>query len=148
MRIGVVGGTGTVGARVSAELAGGGHAVWILSRRVPGEVTVGSHRWVDLSSEEGPVEAVAGLDGVVDVSNVARPGRRMRTVMVDGTERLLRAEAEADVGLHVLISIVGIESVSVADFTVAAFSIDRGRIHEINVVRNPDKLRQLADSPR
>ena len=111
MRIGVVGGTGTLGALASAELARRGHAVWVLSRREPVEMTASPHRRVDLSNWEGLAEAVSDLGVVVDAPNVPRPGRETRAVMVDGAERLLRAEAQADVGLHVLISIVGIESV-------------------------------------
>jgi uncharacterized protein YbjT (DUF2867 family) len=118
MRIGVAGGTGTLGALASAEFARRGHVVRVLSRRVPQGVAVSLHRRVDLSTGEGLAEALSDLEVVVDASNVARPGRELRAVMVDGTERLLRAEAQAGVGVHVLISIVGIELVPMSYYRV------------------------------
>lgn len=118
MRIGVVGGTGTLGVLASAELARRGHAVCVLSRRPREGATEIAHRRVDLSTGDGLADAVSDLEVVVDAANAARPGRGMRAVMVDGTERLLRAEAQASVGLHVLISIVGIESVPMSYYRV------------------------------
>lgn len=118
MRIGIVGGTGTVGALAAAELARRGHEVYALSRRPSGPEPAVPHRELDLASGAGLPEALAGLELVVDASNVVRPGRRMRAVMVDGAERLVRAEAQAGVEHHVLISIVGIESVPMSYYRV------------------------------
>ena len=118
MRVGVVGGTGTLGALAVAELARRGHEVWALSRSPPASGAGVAHRVVDLASGEGVAHAVSGLDVVVDASNVSRPGRAMRAVLLDGTRRLMRAEAEAGVAHHVLVSIVGIEEVPLSYYRV------------------------------
>ncbi len=60
---------------------------------------------VDLISGEGLERALAGVDVVVDAA------QGNRKVLVDGTERLLRAEAAAGVEHHVLISIIGTDAV-------------------------------------
>ncbi|HET9102267.1 MAG TPA: NAD(P)H-binding protein [Solirubrobacteraceae bacterium] len=109
--IAVLGGTGTLGRLVSAELARRGADVRVLSRTpaaVPGGAT---HLRVDLSTGEGLTAALAGVGAVVDAANASRRAER---VLVDGTRRLLAAEAEAGVGHHVLISIVGCDRVPVS----------------------------------
>jgi uncharacterized protein YbjT (DUF2867 family) len=111
VRVGVVGGTGTLGTLAAAELTIRGHDVYVLARHPPNGKADGAYRRIDLWTGEGLAEALSDMEVVVDASNVVRPGREMRAVMADGTERLLRAEARAAVGLHVMISIVGIESV-------------------------------------
>lgn len=105
MRIAVVGGTGAVGSLVVGELAAHGDEVRILSRRPPGELSSGtSHHRVDLETGEGLPEGMAGMDAVVDASNELK---KAEAVLVDGTRRLLEAEAAAGVSHHVAISIVG-----------------------------------------
>ncbi len=99
MRIGIAGGTGTVGRRIAAELAARGHEVVVLSRH-PAEGA--EHRRVDLATGEGLPQAVEGLDVVVDASN---------GTALSGTERLLAAERRAGVRHHVLVSIAGAEQV-------------------------------------
>jgi uncharacterized protein YbjT (DUF2867 family) len=98
MNIAIVGGTGTVGREAARVLQQRGHAVRVLSRHAP-------EYPVDLSSGEGLAEALRDCDVVVDASNGSRK------VLVEGTERLLRAEREAGVKHHVLVSIVGIDRV-------------------------------------
>jgi uncharacterized protein YbjT (DUF2867 family) len=110
MRVAVVGGTGTFGARAVAEFLERGHEVRILSRRAPNGTGAEFHRRVDLASGEGLPEALSGVEVVLDASNATRPGA-MRKVLVRGTERLLRAEAEVGVRHHVVLSIVGIDLV-------------------------------------
>jgi len=110
MRVAVVGGTGVLGARVVAELAARGDDVRVLSRgprqsRVDAEI---EHRPVDLASGEGLAEAVAGTEVVIDAANALRQAKQ---VLVEGTGRLLAAEAEAGVAHHVAISIVGCDRV-------------------------------------
>lgn len=110
MRVAVVGGTGTLGAAVVAELGRRGHEAVALSRRPPASGR-GEHRRVDLATGEGLETALAGMNAVVDASNKNGSRRAMEAVLLDGTRRLLRAEFAAGVGHHVLISIVGIDKV-------------------------------------
>lgn len=110
MRAAITGGTGTLGARVAAELAARGHEVRALSRtpaeRLPDGVT---HHVVDLTTGEGLADALQGVDVVIDASNGRPP--HAAPVLVDGTRRLLAAEREAGVRHHVGVSIVGIDDV-------------------------------------
>jgi len=103
MRIAVVGGTGTLGRQVTAELDQRGHEVRVLSRS--------SSRFpVDLATGQGLASALAGCDAVVDASNAQRQATQ---VLVEGSVRLLAAEQQAAVGHHVCISIVGCDQVPI-----------------------------------
>jgi uncharacterized protein YbjT (DUF2867 family) len=110
MRVAVVGGTGTFGALAVAELRARGHDVVTLSRSAPSG-GADQHRKVDLATGEGLPEALEGIELVVDASNVPTGGKKARAVLVDGTRRLVAAEAAAGVARHFLISIVGIDRV-------------------------------------
>jgi len=111
MRIAIVGGKGTLGAHVTAELARRGHDVRVLSRS-------GEYR-VDLTTGDGLGDALTGCDAVVDASNSASP-KRAQQVLVEGSRRLLAAEAEAEAGVahHVCISIVGCDQVPMGYYKV------------------------------
>jgi hypothetical protein len=61
MRIGMVGGTGTLGGVAPAEFAWRGHAVGVLSRRAPEDLAVSAQRRVDRSIGDRPAEAVSDL---------------------------------------------------------------------------------------
>jgi uncharacterized protein YbjT (DUF2867 family) len=117
MRVAVVGGTGTLGAAVVAELERRGHQAVALSRRPPTGGR-GAHERVDLATGEGLETALKGMDAVVDASNANRSRRAMQAVLLDGTRRLLHAESAAGIGHHVLISIVGIEDVPIGYYRV------------------------------
>jgi uncharacterized protein YbjT (DUF2867 family) len=110
MRIAVVGGTGTIGRRVVATLTGDGHEVRALSRRA-------AHHPVDLVTGAGLDDALQGCDVVVDASNGPSLGNA-RAVLVDGSRRLLAAEARARVRHHVCVSIVGIDYVPMGYYRV------------------------------
>jgi hypothetical protein len=69
-----------------------------------------SHVRVDLTTGEGLAQALEGVEVVIDASNAQR---HSKTVLVNGTERLLKAEASAGVAHHVAISIVGCDQVPV-----------------------------------
>jgi uncharacterized protein YbjT (DUF2867 family) len=118
MRIAIVGGKGTLGGYVTAELARRGHDVRVLSRS-------GEYR-VDLSTGEGLPAALTDCDAVVDASNASSP-KRARQVLVEGSRRLLAAEAEAGVAHHVCISIVGCDQVPVGYYQV---KVDQERVVE------------------
>jgi uncharacterized protein YbjT (DUF2867 family) len=107
MRIAIVGGTGTLGRHVAAELAGRGHETRVLSR--------GGEYPVDLTTGAGLSAALAGCDVVVDASNAQK---RAREVLVEGSRRLLAAEGEAGAGHHVCISIVGCDQVPMGYYKV------------------------------
>jgi uncharacterized protein YbjT (DUF2867 family) len=112
MRVAVVGGTGALGKLVVSELAGRGDEVAVLSRSAGAALPEGAeHRRIDLASGEG---LAAGLDGVEAVVEAANDLKRAREVMVEGSRRLLAAEAEAGVGHHVSVSIVGCDRVPMA----------------------------------
>jgi uncharacterized protein YbjT (DUF2867 family) len=110
MRIGVVGGTGTVGRRIAAALARAGHEVRALSRSA-------AQYPVDLTTGAGLEAALSGCAVVIDASN-GPPSRKARGVLVDGSRRLLKVAEGAGVGHHVCVSIVGIDDVPMAYYRV------------------------------
>jgi uncharacterized protein YbjT (DUF2867 family) len=111
MRIAIAGGTGTLGRPVVEELRSRGHEVRVLSR--------GSREYpVDLTTGAGLDEALAGCDVVVDASNDS--SKQAAQTLVEGSRRLLAAEAAAGVGHHVCVSIVGCDQVPMGYFKVKA----------------------------
>jgi uncharacterized protein YbjT (DUF2867 family) len=116
MRVAVVGGTGTLGASLVAELVRRGEEVRGLSRRPGTALPAGaSHAAIDLASGEGLGEALAGSEVVVDAANARK---RAGEVLVEGTKRLLEAEVAAGVRHHLLISIVGCDRVPMGYYRV------------------------------
>jgi uncharacterized protein YbjT (DUF2867 family) len=103
MRIAIVGGTGTLGRRVVMQLHRRGHDVRVLSRR-------STQYRVDIRTGDGLDLALAGCDVVVDAANDPAAGTAAAT-LVEGSRRLLAAEADAGVRHHVAVSIVGCERV-------------------------------------
>lgn len=100
MRIAVAGGTGTVGRHVVTAAAARGHDVRVLSRG-------NGH---DLESGAGLAGALDGVVALIDVASVVTlSGRRAREFFTAVTGNLLRAEADAGVGHHVALSVVGID---------------------------------------
>ncbi len=108
MTVAVVGGTGTLGALVVADLLGRGERVAVLSRRDAGVPAGAEHRRVDLTSGEGLDLALDGVRAVVDAANSQKGAKE---TLVEGTRRLVAAGARAGVANHVTISIVGIDRV-------------------------------------
>jgi uncharacterized protein YbjT (DUF2867 family) len=106
MLIAVTGGTGAIGREVVAVLQARGHEVRPLSRSGPVRV--------DLRDGAGLDAALDGAHAVIDAANAGPASAPARAVLVDGTRRLLEAEARAGVGHHVAISIVGIDRVPTA----------------------------------
>ncbi|MFN8074813.1 MAG: SDR family oxidoreductase [Kineosporiaceae bacterium] len=101
-RIAVAGGTGTVGRLVVATLAAQGHEPVVLSRA----------RGTDLLTGQGLREALAGVDAVVDVTNVATTGRRAATAFFTTVSRTLHQGCrDAGVRHHVTLSIAGVDRV-------------------------------------
>jgi uncharacterized protein YbjT (DUF2867 family) len=108
MRIAIVGGAGTLGKHITAELSQRGHEVRVLSRSSPTFP-------VDLSTGTGLEAALTGCSAVVDASNSQRKAHQ---VLVDGTRRLLAAEQRTGVGHHVCVSIVGCDQVPIGYYRV------------------------------
>lgn len=102
MRIAVAGATGNVGSLTVAALERRGHEVVRISRSLG----------VDLSTGDGLDEALAGVEAVVDTTNVLA-GERSEAVAYFGTltRNLLAAEERAGVRHHVLLSIAGVHRV-------------------------------------
>ena len=102
MRIAVAGGTGLVGAHVVVALSDAGHEPVVLARS----------RGVDITTGTGLDVALAGVEAVIDVSNVTT-ARRIQSVsfFAIGTARLLAAGHRAGVRHHVALSIVGVDRV-------------------------------------
>lgn len=112
MKVAVVGGTGSLGAPLVAELAAQGKEALALSRKAPRSLPDGaSHRTVDLADGTGLDEALAGAEVVVDASN-APPNAG--EALVAGTKRLLAAAETAGVRHFVGVSIVGCDRVPMA----------------------------------
>ncbi|MFJ2173584.1 SDR family oxidoreductase [Streptomyces sp. NPDC101062] len=102
MRVAVAGGTGLVGRLVVEELAAAGQEPVVLARS----------RGVDLVSGTGLDAAMAGVDVVVDVSNVTTMSGKKAVPFFDSVSRTLLAAGErAGVRHHVALSIVGVDRV-------------------------------------
>jgi uncharacterized protein YbjT (DUF2867 family) len=103
MKIVVVGGTGLIGSKLVKALIEQAHEA------VPASPNTG----VNTLTGEGLPEALDGADVVVDVSN--SPSFEETAVLeffTTSTGNLLAAEAAAGVGHHVVLSVVGTESLS------------------------------------
>lgn len=100
MKIAVAGGTGVVGRHTVEAVRDGGHEAVVLSRS----------RGVDLVSGNGLAAALAGVDAVIDVSNVSTMNASTAIeFFTTATGNLIRAAADAGVRHIVLLSIVGID---------------------------------------
>jgi uncharacterized protein YbjT (DUF2867 family) len=103
MRIVVIGGTGLIGSKVVTCLKEKGHEA----------VAASPDSGVNTLTGEGLAEVLEGASVVIDVSN--SPSFEDKAVMdffTTSTTNLLAAEADAGVGHHVALSIVGAERLS------------------------------------
>lgn len=116
MKIGVAGGTGTVGRHVTARLRQLGHEPVVLSRSAG----------VDLLTANGLATLLDGVDGVIDVVNTpALSAKASRRFFGATTATLLAAEADADVRHHVALSIVNATRVAAGYYAGKALQEDR-----------------------
>ncbi|MEW2359889.1 SDR family oxidoreductase [Spirillospora sp. NPDC029432] len=98
MKIVVIGGSGLIGSKVVARLGDQGHEA----------VVAAPQTGVNTLTGEGLAEVLKGADVVVDVSN--SPSFEAAAVMeffTTSSRNVLAAEAEAGVGHHVALSVVG-----------------------------------------
>ena len=107
MRCVVVGGSGLVGARLVAQLRAAGDDVVSASRSTG----------VDTVTGEGLSDALHGADVVVDVSNAPafEDGAVLAFFEASG-RNLLRAAADAGVGHHIALSVVGTDRLQASGY--------------------------------
>ena len=102
MKIAVAGGAGLVGKFAVTAAEKRGHEVVSISRR----------NGIDLISGEGLIEALGGVDVVIDVTNkTTLSAKAARKFFSTVTDNLLSAEAQTGVKHHVALSIVGIDEI-------------------------------------
>lgn len=117
MNVVVAGGTGFLGREVSAALLDAGHAVTVLSRRMPERDPIDSRaawRAGDVTAPEGLTAALEGASTVVDAvqfpnSPIENPGKGFTFERIDlgGTKNLVDAARAAGVGHFIGLSGVG-----------------------------------------
>jgi uncharacterized protein YbjT (DUF2867 family) len=102
MKIAVAGGTGVAGRWTVEALRADGHEAIVIAR------SAGS----DLVTGHGLDAALAGVDAVIDATNVASTGKRGSSGFFEATARtLMRTAAAAGVRHIVALSIIGIDRV-------------------------------------
>ncbi|TMG48037.1 MAG: SDR family oxidoreductase [Chloroflexi bacterium] len=119
MKIVVIGGSGLIGSKLVKKLREHGHEVVAASR----------DSGVNTLTGEGLAEAMRGASVVVDVSN--SPSFEDAAVLKffeTSTRNLVAAEAEAGVGHHVALSVVGTERLSESGYF-------RGKIAQEKLIR-------------
>ena len=103
MKIVVIGGTGLIGSKLVTRLREQGHDA----------VAAAPDSGVNTITGEGLAEAMGGASVVIDVSNSPSfEDAAALTFFETSTRNLLAAEAEAGVGHHVALSVVGTERLS------------------------------------
>ena len=102
MKIVVAGGTGVAGRWTVNALRTDGHEAIVIARSAG----------ADLVTVEGLEAALAGVDAVIDATNVASTDKRVSSEFFEGTARtLMRTAATEGVRHIVVLSIVGIDRV-------------------------------------
>ncbi|HET9102556.1 MAG TPA: NAD(P)H-binding protein [Solirubrobacteraceae bacterium] len=102
MRVAVAGGTGLVGRHLVNELREAGHQPVVLSRSAG----------VDLLAGENVIDALQGVEAVVDVTNTPAIDPDTARAFFGGvTRNLLEAERATGVQHHLVLSIVGLDRV-------------------------------------
>ncbi len=101
MKIALTGATGFVGRRLIARLQGGGHELYVLSRREPADLPDGVrfHQWNALK-EHPPLDALEGAGAVIHLAGepvaqrwTPRAKLRIQASRVEGTNALTAAIA-------------------------------------------------------
>jgi hypothetical protein len=162
MKVAVAGGTGVAGRWAVEALRAGGHEATVIARSAG----------VDLVTGNGLAAALAGIDAVIDATNVTSMGKRASTEFFEATARTLtRTAAGAGVrhilGVdHVARFLLGvlakeqpgdmIDQVAVNGalgfavyqqgelVTVVSVTVAGGRVARLDLVRAPGKLPRLA----
>lgn len=106
MKIAVIGGTGLIGSQVVKDLNAAGQEA------VPHSLSTG----VDLLSGDGVVEAVAGADVVVNLTNSPTFDEASPAFFQTSMDNLIAACEKGGVGHMVILSIVGVDQVPELDY--------------------------------
>lgn len=107
MKIVVIGGTGSLGAKVVAALRARGHDVVVASRRTG----------INAFTGEGLSEALTGAGALVDVANPPTfDDDPVMDFFTTSTTNLLAVAEEAGLGHYVLVSIVGCDSLPASGY--------------------------------
>ncbi|MEU9126433.1 NAD(P)H-binding protein [Streptomyces sp. NPDC048506] len=106
MKFAVMGGTGLIGSQVVEKLNAAGHEA------VPHSPSTG----VDVITGQGVEEAVAGADGVVNLTNSPTFDDASPAFFQTSMDNLLAASQKAGVGHFVILSIVGADQVQDLDY--------------------------------
>jgi uncharacterized protein YbjT (DUF2867 family) len=117
MHLLVLGGSGRAGRAVCTEAATRGHRVRSLSRREPSPALPAGVEDVrgDTVSGAGLPAAMAGIDAVVDCTDIASLDRAKATGFFTGSvTRAAAAAAAAGVRTYALLSVVGVDRVPLA----------------------------------
>jgi uncharacterized protein YbjT (DUF2867 family) len=102
MKIAVAGGTGVAGRWTVEALRADGHEAIVIARSAGADLVTG----------DGVDAALAGVDAVIDATNVASSGKQASSEFFEATARtLMRTAAEAGVRHIVALSIIGIDRV-------------------------------------
>ena len=102
MKIAVAGGTGVAGRWTVEALRGGGHVVVVIARSAGTDLVTGA----------GLDVALAGVDAVIDATNVTSSGKRASSEFFEATARTLMRTAAAGGARHIVaLSIIGIDRV-------------------------------------
>jgi uncharacterized protein YbjT (DUF2867 family) len=102
MKIAVAGGTGVAGRWTVEALRAGGHEVIVIARSAGADLVTG----------DGLDTALAGVDAVIDATNVTSTGKKATSEFFEATARtLMRTAAAAGVRHIVALSIIGIDRV-------------------------------------
>jgi uncharacterized protein YbjT (DUF2867 family) len=102
VKVAVAGGTGVAGRWTVEALRADGHEVIVIARSAG----------TDLLTGDGLDAALAGVDSVIDATNVASSGKRASSEFFEATARtLMRTAAAAGVRHIVALSIIGIDRV-------------------------------------
>ena len=118
MKIAVAGGTGVAGRWTVEALRADGHEVIVIARSAG----------TDLVTGDGLDIALAGVDAVIDATNVASSGKRASSEFFEATARtLMRTAAVACVRHIVALSIIGIDRVP--------YGYYQGKLHQEKVLQ-------------
>jgi uncharacterized protein YbjT (DUF2867 family) len=106
MKLTVIGGTGLIGSQVVRKLTAAGHEV------VPAAPSTG----VDLITGKGLDQALEGAEVVINLANSPTFDEASLDFFRTSMSNLLAAGERADVGHHVILSIVGVDQVPQLDY--------------------------------